>query len=117
MAAQYQRGDDFPLQLIWQLPDGDYLRAVFRARVTDHDHPLDRYIVRLEALVAGRQEASDGRTRSTEALSRDYWARVGAIIGRRIHLAYEAADGRPLQLRLATLTGDHTFFFRLDEEE
>jgi hypothetical protein len=48
-------------------------------------------------------------------LTREYWALVGRLQGRRITIAFEAADGRPLHLRLETLTGEHNFFFRFDD--
>jgi hypothetical protein len=111
----YQPGRTFSLQLVWQLPDGDFLRAIFEAEVLALDPSLDRYLLRLQRLVAGRQEAPDGTPRAEAELSSDYWPLVGRIIGKKIHIAYEAADGRPLRLRLATLTGEHTFFTRLDD--
>jgi hypothetical protein len=46
-------------------------------------------------------------------LARDYWRLVGRIVGKRVSLAFEVEDGRPLWLRLTTLTGEHRFFDRL----
>jgi hypothetical protein len=40
---------------------------------------------------------------------------VNSLSGNKISLAYEADDGRPLWLRLETLTGEHNFFHRLNE--
>jgi hypothetical protein len=71
--------------------------------------------VRLQELIAGRQESAAGETRPVPDLTREYWALVGRLQGRRITIAFEAADGRPLQLRLETLTGEHNFFFRFDK--
>jgi hypothetical protein len=42
---------------------------------------------------------------------------VGELIGKRVYLAFEVDDGRPIRLRLDTLTQEHSFFTRLDEEE
>lgn len=115
--AKYDVGDSFSTQFVWQLPDGDFVRAVFRARVLAHDAQLDRYLLKLEDLEAGRQERSNGEARSKDQLSKDYWAMVGALIGKRVYLAYEVDDGRPIRLRLDTLTQEHSFFTRLDDKE
>lgn len=115
--ASYEPGDSFSLQFVWQLPDGDFIRAVFEAEVLDLDFQLDRYLLRLRRLKAGRQESAGGEMRPKEALSTAYWAMVGELIGKRVYLAFEVDDGRPIRLRLDTLTQEHSFFTRLDEEE
>jgi hypothetical protein len=112
--AIYKVGDSFPVQFVWQLPEGDFVRAVFQAEVLFLVPAAEKYIVRLNQLVAGRQESERGEMRPKEALTKAYWALVGQIMGRKISLAYEAADGRPLHLRLATLTGEHNFFTRFE---
>ncbi|HZD11240.1 MAG TPA: hypothetical protein VE553_07845 [Candidatus Binatia bacterium] len=114
--ANYQRGEEFPVQFVWQLPDGDYVRAIFRAQVLALDSRLDRYLLRLAELEAGRQEDSAGKARAKDELSREYWAMVGALTGKRVYLAYEVDDGRPIRLRLDTLTQEHSFFTRLDDQ-
>ena len=115
--ANYQPGESFPVQFVWELPGGDYVRAVFDAEVEKLDFHLDRYLLRLRELRAGRQETPAGEIRPKEALARRYWAMVGALVGKRIHLAFEVDDGRPIKLRLDTLTQEHTFFTRLDHQE
>lgn len=112
--ANHQPGDKFDIQFVWQLPAGDFVRAVFGALVLEQDTQLDRYLLRLIELRAGRQEDSRGQGRPKEELSREYWGMVGALIGKRVYLAYEVEDGRPIRLRLDTLTQEHTFFTRLD---
>lgn len=112
--ANHDVGDNFAVQFVWQLPDGDFVRAIFRARVEALDLRLDRYLLRLEELEAGRQEQPNGETRPKEALSKEYWGMVGALIGKRVYLAYEVDDGRPIRLRLDTLTQEHSFFTRLN---
>lgn len=112
--ANHDAGDTFAVQFVWQLPDGDFIRAIFRARVEALDARLDRYLLRLEDLEAGRQEQPDGEARAMEGLSKAYWGMVGALIGKRVYLAYEVDDGRPIRLRLDTLTQEHSFFTRLD---
>lgn len=114
--ANYQPGESFPLQFVWELPDGDFVRAVFTAEVLAHDLTLDRYLLRLSELKAGRQETPTGEMRPRDDMSRDYWAMVGALIGKRVYLAFEVDDGRPLKLRLDTLTQEHSFFTRLDDQ-
>jgi hypothetical protein len=115
--ANYQPGESFPIQFVWQLPHGDFIRAIFAADVLDLDFRLDRYLVRLSDLQAGRQEDATGTARERAELSREYWAMVGDLIGKRVYLAFEVDDGRPIRLRLDTLTQEHSFFTRLDEEE
>ena len=114
LEAHYGIGEHFTVQFVWRLPDDDYLRAVFRVLVRDLDPEDARYIVTLEALIAGRQEAPDGSARPVEAHSRPHWTRVGSFVGQRIRLAYEADDGRALHMRYATLSGEHDFFRRYD---
>lgn len=113
--ANFQPGETFSIHFVWQIPDGDFVRAVFTAEVEALDAQLDRYLLRLKGLRAGRQEDSRGKVRKKEELSRDYWAMVGALIGKRVYLAYEVDDGRPIRLRLDTLTQEHSFFTRLDK--
>ncbi|MBK8984882.1 MAG: hypothetical protein IPM39_02185 [Chloroflexi bacterium] len=113
--AHYNIGDTFPAQFAWHLPGGDYLRAVFTAEVLAIVASADKYVVRLVALVAGRQENENGVLRPTEEFSRDYWALVGQLIGRRITIAFEADDGRAVHFRLETLTGEHNYFYRFPD--
>lgn len=108
-------GQSFPLQYAWRLPDGSYLRAVFKATVLDTVPTADKYVVRLEELLAGREETPDGEPKPTESLSRSYWTLVGELIGRRLTVAYEAGDGRALYMRLETLTGEHNYFSRFED--
>jgi hypothetical protein len=111
--ARYQIGDTFPVQFVWKLPEGDFLRAVVEAEVLHIDQSTQKYVVKLRKLVAGRQESESGEMRPVDELARDYWRLVGRIPGKKVSLAFEAEDGRPLWLRLTTLTGEHRFFDRL----
>ena len=115
LEAHYDIGERFDVQFVWRLPDDDFLRAIFRVHVEALDEADARYIVTLEALLAGRQEAPDGSMRAPDDLAGDAWARVGSFIGRRVRLAYEADDGRPLHMTYATLSGEHDFFQRYDD--
>ena len=47
----------------------------------------------------------------------EYWQLVYQLAGRKAHVAFEAGDGRPLFLRLPTLTLEHKFFTRYSEDE
>ncbi len=114
--ANYQPGDNFSVQFVWQLPDGDFIRAIFRAQVLGLDAQLDRYLVKLDELEAGRQESASGEQRPKVMLSQTYWRMVGDLLGKRVYLAYEVEDGRPIRLRLDTLTQEHSFFTRLDRQ-
>ena len=110
--ANYEVGEDFAVQFAWKLPNKDYLRAVFRAEVLALVPAADKYIVRLQELIAGRQEDADGVLRPQEAYASEYWALVGRLVGRRIAIAYESDDAHAIHMRLATLTGEHDFFYR-----
>jgi hypothetical protein len=113
--ANFEVGQSFNVQFVWQIPAGDFLRAIFKADVLTLDSVSGKYVVLLEEFLAGRQEDAHGEMRPGEEVTREYWAMVAELAGRRISLAYEADDGRPLWLRLETLTGEHNFFSRLNE--
>ena len=113
--SHYNIGETFPAQFAWRLPNGDYLRAVFRAEVLGIVDAADKYVVRLVELIAGRQENEDGELLQTDQFSKEYWALVGKLIGRRITIAFEADDGHAVHFRLETLTGDHNYFYRFPD--
>ena len=103
------------MQFVWRLPDEDFIRAIFESQVLKMDDLSGKYVLELTSFVAGRQESPAGEMRPVEEVARDYWQLVSDLTGRKITLAYEADDGRPLWLRLETLTGEHDFFRRLNE--
>lgn len=113
--AQFAVGDSFLIQFVWKIPEGDFLRAIFEVEVLHLDPISDKYVLRLTKFVAGRQENSQGEMRPKSRLAVDYWTLVNDLTGQKISLAFEADDGRPLWLRLETLTGEHNFFRRLSE--
>lgn len=113
--AHFEPGQAFALQFAWRLPDGDYLRAVFQADVIDLVPAADKYIIRLSRFLAGREDDADGSVKPLEQLEGAYWDLVKGLTGRTLTIAYEADDGRPLYLRLATLTGEHNFFSRYED--
>ncbi len=105
------------MQFAWRLPDGDYIRAVFEAKVLDLVEPADKYVVLLTRLIAGRQEDENGRLRDTGDFSQTYWGLVQNLIGRKITVAYEVDDARAVHMRLETLTGEHNYFYRYSMAE
>lgn len=113
--AKRNVGEWFAVQFVWKLPDGDYIRAIFRAEILDLIPQADKYFVRLDELLAGRQESADGEMRSKEEMTIPYWVLVREIIGNQVTLAYEVEDGRALHMRLATLIGEHDFFTRYNQ--
>jgi hypothetical protein len=115
--AHFQPGQSFALQFAWRLPEGDYVRAVFQADVLELVSAADKYVVRLSRLLAGREDDAEGAVKPLGTLAGPYWDLVRDLIGRRITIAYEADDGHPLYLRLATLTGEHNFFTRYEDAE
>jgi hypothetical protein len=110
-----QIGETFPAHFVWQLPDGDYVRAVFEAEVLSVVDGAMKYLVRLRRYVAGRQESAENVVRTEAELATDYWTLVFGLIGHRCTLAWELSDGSPVYMRLATLTGEHDFFHRYDQ--
>ena len=113
--AHYQPGQSFTLQFAWRLPPGDYLRAIFQADVVELVPGADKYIIRLNRLLAGREDDAEGQVKALDALEGEYWDLVRGLTGRTITIAYEADNGRPLYLRLATLSGEHNFFSRYED--
>lgn len=113
--AHFQTGESFNLQFAWRLPEGDYLRAIFQADVLDLVAGADKYVVRLSRFLAGREDDVDGKVKPLDALEGEYWDMVRALAGRTITIAFEADDGHPIYLRLATLTGEHNFFTRYED--
>ncbi len=113
--AHHQPGQSFSLQFAWRLPEGEYLRAIFQADVLDLVPGADKYIIRLARFLAGREDDAEGQVKPLDELAGKYWDLVRGLAGRTITIAYEADDGRPLYLRLATLTGEHNFFTRYED--
>ena len=105
-------GDDFHLQFIWQLPNQDYVRAVFQVKITGLDTATERYIIQLTTLLAKRQESNEGVGRPAAAMSTEYWPQIESLVGCHAAIAYEATDQRPVRLRLQTLTREHNYFTR-----
>ncbi|MEM7115320.1 MAG: hypothetical protein AAF614_22960 [Chloroflexota bacterium] len=104
------------MQFVWKLPEGGFIRTRFEAEVLSLDHHAQKYFVRLRKFMGGFEEDSTGKQLPRERISLPYWQRVAQIEGKRVELAYEAADERPLMMRLTTLTGEHNFFYRHDTE-
>lgn len=113
--ANFKIGDSFVVQFAWRLPIGDYLRAMFQADILDLVPGADKYVIKLNRFLAGREDDPDGHAKIITALEGEYWDLVRALAGRTITLAYEADDGHPIYLRLATLTGEHNYFSRYED--
>lgn len=112
---KYKPGESFGIQFAWRLPEGEYLRAIFQSDVLDLVPGADKYIIRLSRFIAGREDDTEGNPKQPDSLEGEYWEMVRGLIGRTITIAYEADDGKPLYLRLATLTGEHNFFTRYED--
>ncbi len=110
----YHLNDTFPIHFVWKLAEGDFLRAVFTARILELDWEMLRYRIRLEAFTAGRQESASGEMREVEVMAHEDWARINQLVGRQIKVAFEVDDGRPIRLKYETLTGENRFFFRVE---
>ncbi len=117
MEAKLNVGEQFQVHFVWKLTEGDWLRAIFSAEILALQPREDRYLVNLSKFIGGWQEDPNGKKRPKEEMSREWWARIVQLQGRKVQLAYEAADGRPLYMRLPTLTGEHVFFRRFEDED
>ena len=74
-----------------------------------------RAVAEREGVRAGREDDAEGQVKPLDALEGEYWDLVRGLVGRTITIAYEADDGHPLYMRLATLTGEHNFFTRYED--
>lgn len=115
--ANYKSGETFHIHFVWKLPNEHYLRALFEASVLDIDLSADRYLIKLSNLLGKREEDEAGNGLPEEAHSAEYWQMVYRLIERKAHVAFEVDDGRPLFLRLPTLTLEHKFFTRYSDED
>jgi len=115
--AKHNIGDFFIIQFVWTLPDGDFIRTLFKAEVLDIIPSADKYMVQLVELIAGSQEDKKGIGRDKPDFNKAYWRLVVELIGNRVTVAWEVEDGRPLHMRLATLTGEHDFFTRYNRPQ
>jgi hypothetical protein len=102
---QPQPGDTFPIHMGWTLPDGHRIQATFKVQVEALELEKNRMRCRLLEIetVKGSKPASE--------VDAGYLTRVGMLVGRRALIPMEALRGLVLPLRLATLTGEHPYFF------
>ncbi|MFT5195846.1 MAG: hypothetical protein ACI9EW_001594 [Cellvibrionaceae bacterium] len=113
--ANYEVGKSFHIHFVWKLPNEHYIRALFKAVVLDIDLIADRYLIRLQNLLGKKEEDEAGNGLVEEMHTEEYWQMVYKLISRKAHVAFEVDDGRPLYLRLPTLTLEHKFFTRYSE--
>lgn len=111
LATRYQVGDDFMVQFVWHLPNGDFLRALFQVHLLSIDWSKERHTLQINQWVGGRQESRPGEL--SAQLSKEYWALAKGLVGKKFMLPFEAEDGQPVRLKLSTLTGEHNYFNRL----
>lgn len=115
--ANRQIGETFRIHFVWKIPNEHYVRALFVAQVLDIDLEADRYLIKLTELLAKREEDERGEGLPEEQHTAEYWDMVYRLTNRLAHVAFEADDGRPLFLRLPTLTLEHKYFTRYEESE
>ena len=102
---QPQLGDIFPVHMGWKVPGGHRLRVTFKVQVEALE--LDKNRMRCRLL---RIEAAGG-SQSESEVNRYYFEQVMGLLGKRAMIPLDARQGIVLPLRLATLTGEHPFFF------
>ncbi|MFK7802611.1 MAG: hypothetical protein AB8G95_13335 [Anaerolineae bacterium] len=115
--ANHEIGEKFHIHFVWKIPNDHYLRALFEATVLDIDLSADRYLIKLPNLLGKREENEAGEALPEDEHTIEYWQMVYKLIGRKAHVAFEVDDGRPLFLRLPTLTLEHKFFTRYSDDE
>jgi len=98
-------GDTFSVCMAWKLPDGNRLQVTFEAQIEALE--LDKHRMRCRLL---RIQAAGGNRPESE-VNPAYLQRVMQLIGKQAIIPPDALDGIVLPLRLATLTGEHPFFF------
>ena len=102
---QPQPGDTFPVQMGWTLPGGTRLQVTFQARVEAMVVDKNRMRCRLLQVLAA------GGNRPQAEMDPYYFEQVMGLIGRQAMIPLDAFQGIVLPLRLATLTGEHHYFF------
>jgi hypothetical protein len=100
-----QPGDTFSVHMGWTLPGGDRLHVTFQVEVEALEPDRNRMRCRLL-----RIEQATGTTPEAE-VDPGYFQRVLDLVGKRANIPLEAREGLVLPLRLATLTGEHGYFF------
>lgn len=108
-------GESFRIHFVWKIPNDHFVHALFEAKILDIDTEADRYLISLPSLLAKKEEDSNGVPLPEADHTTEYWEMVYRLIGRKAHIAFEAEDGRPLYLRLPTLTLEHKFFTRYSD--
>jgi hypothetical protein len=100
-----QPGASFPLYMSWKLPDGNRLQVTFTAQVETLELDGNRMLCRLLEIQAA------GGDRPESEVDPYYFERVMDLPGKRARVPLDAFHGIVLPLRLATLTGEHPYFF------
>jgi hypothetical protein len=98
-------GDTFPVHVGWTLPDGHRLRVTFKVRVEALELDKNRLRCRLLRI------QSAGGSQPKVDVDPFYFERVTELVGKRALVPLDALRGVVLPLRLATLTGEHPYFF------
>jgi hypothetical protein len=104
-----QPGDTFPVHMGWRLPDGNQLRVMFEVQVEAVELEMNRMRCQLLSIQAA------GGSRPESEVDPLYFELVLGLVGRRAMIPLDARQGIVLPLRLATLMGQHAYFFDLDE--
>jgi hypothetical protein len=107
--AEPQPGDVFPIHMGWTLPNGHRLQVAFEVQVEEVE--LGKNRMRCQLLRV--QEA--GGSQPQADVDPLYFDRVMGLVGKWAMIPLDACQGVVLPLRLATLMGEHPFFFDLDE--
>ncbi len=95
-----------PIRFAWKLPDGRWLRAVFRTEMLEYDPPNDRWICRLHECLTDLSLVPVPISQPVTAIT-GMWARI----------PQHGIDGNTLALKLDTLRGHPKYFFAQDPRE
>lgn len=106
---QPQPGDIFPVHMGWKLPDGNRLRVTFEVQVETLELDQNRLCCQLLRVQAA------GGSRPESEVDPMYFQQVMGLVGKRAMIPLDARQGIVLPLRLATLLGEHDYFFDSDD--
>src|SRR4029450_9204479 len=93
--------EHMPVSFGWRLPDDTRVKVTFTTRVVAYEEDKDRWLVMLEAPMAG----------DLAGLPADASARVRSLTGTWAYVPDAAREGLTLPLKYETLTGRIRYFY------
>ncbi len=104
-------GQQFPVTMHWRMEDRSSVWAGFIAEVTFIDVSQMRLLSRLTEIKMLRTSLPP------EEANQEMLNLIRGLVGQFAFLPYEAAHGTKLNLKISTLTGEHSYFFTEEDYE